>query len=186
MPQIMTLTSSINTCGQKQKRQNEMICIFLMDIILWEHHITRFAVWNQTGLVRNGRIDMVTVPANSTRLWEHEITGSHSDLVHNHVVITQSYFNSFLLSSINAPPKGHKHLSLLDVLLLWFNFFLSPSFLIWQIVMVNTTYRVVMNIKWDKICKSLSVVPSLEKTFKIIPVIRLFIVIEYHQGPTFA
>lgn len=57
----MTLTSSVITYGQKQKRQNEMICIFLMDVMLSEHHITRFAVWNQTGLVRNGRIGMVTV-----------------------------------------------------------------------------------------------------------------------------
>lgn len=55
MPQVIPLTSCIITCGQKQKRQNEIICTFLMDAMLSEHHVTRFDVWSQTGLMKNGR-----------------------------------------------------------------------------------------------------------------------------------
>lgn len=82
MPQVIPLTSCIITCGQKQKRQNEIICTFLMDAMLSEHHVTRFDVWSQTGLMKNGRTGMVTAQAKATRLQEHYITDYPSNLVH--------------------------------------------------------------------------------------------------------
>lgn len=82
MPQVMPLTSCIITCGQKQKRQNEIICTFLMDAMLSEHHVTRFDVWSQTGLMKNGRTGMATAQAKATRLQEHYITDYASNLVY--------------------------------------------------------------------------------------------------------
>lgn len=101
LPQVIRLTSSITTCGQKQKRENELIpqkrdsrkqkpnnlfCTFLMNTVLSEHCGPRLGVWSPTGPVKNGSIGVVAAQANSPRLREVEMKGSCSHLVPNQMV----------------------------------------------------------------------------------------------------